>query len=132
MNAETFAQLFTEENLQKLFPKERADQFFDALFGDASEGAYDISLAYDGMADGQLKMGLVLSQRPGHCLACNLTYGLPQVFARHPVINIQGLVKSIEEMGAGSFRCADWSFGTTVQKTRTTHIIPLSIQIAPK
>ena len=35
-------QIFSRTTLRELFPQERTDAFFDALFGDASEGAYDI------------------------------------------------------------------------------------------
>ena len=39
--------VFTPECLNDLFPPQRTDDFFDALFGDAEEGAYDIRLAVD-------------------------------------------------------------------------------------
>ena len=74
--------------LETLFPESRSDEFFDALFGDATEGAYNIKLrygAYDAKS-GTLTFFLDLLQRPGKCLACNLTYGLPQVFSRHPLL----------------------------------------------
>ncbi|MBU4504034.1 MAG: pancreas/duodenum homeobox protein 1, partial [Proteobacteria bacterium] len=69
--------IFTYDVLKKLFPEERADMFFDALLGDVNEGAYDISLAFNGHNDGELQFELQLRPRPGRCLACNLTYGLP-------------------------------------------------------
>ena len=34
-------QMFSRTTLRQLFPPQRTDAFFDALFGDASEGAYD-------------------------------------------------------------------------------------------
>ncbi len=127
MTDDIFATLLTPQTLQQLFPKERANQFFDALLGDASEGAYDIELAYRGVSAGQLILDLRLLQRPGHCLACNLTQGLPQVFSRHPVIDIKGLVQDIEKLAGGAVRCSEWSLGRTEQPDRATHLIPLRI-----
>ena len=124
--------IFTDQILRDLFPPERADAFFDALFGDASEGAYDIALSYGGYDphDNTLEFILNLLERPGRCLACNLTYGLPEVFGRHPVINIKGLVRDIEQLLGGHLRCTTWELGRTVQKGRSLHCIPLRMQMA--
>jgi hypothetical protein len=122
--------VFTSETLRQLFPRERSDDFFDALFGDASEGAYDIELGYRGMKGDQLVMELLLHERPGRCLACNLTQGLPQVFSRHPIINIGGLVKEIEQLLGDGITCKDWSLGYTEQKSRSLHLIPLKITLS--
>lgn len=127
--SEFFSNLFTPETLQRLFPKDRADEFFDALFGDASEGAFDIELTFHSVQGNQLCMDLLLHERPGHCLACNLTQGLPQVFTRHPIININGLVKEIETLAGDSVRCTDWALGYTRQRSRSTHVIPLTIDL---
>ncbi|WP_245590173.1 pancreas/duodenum homeobox protein 1 [Desulfobulbus elongatus] len=127
-------QIFTDEVLRSLFPPERTDAFFDALFGDAAEGAYDIALTYTGY-DPQghtLDFLLNLHERPGRCLACNLTYGLPEVFSRHPVINIKGLVGEIEQQLGGSLTCTGWKLGHTEQKGRSLHCIPLRMQLAAK
>lgn len=131
MTNDIFANLFTPQTLQQLFPAERTNEFFDALLGDASEGAYDIALAYRGMTANQLFFDLRLHQRPGHCLACNLTQGLPQVFSRHPIINIKGLVQDIEKLTGGTIRCTDWSLGHTEQQNRENHLIPLRITYQP-
>jgi len=124
-------QIFTSKTLQALFPPERSHDFFDALFGDASEGAYDIALVFEGydQAGQHLNFLLNLHERPGRCLACNLTSGLPQVFSRHPVINIKGLVEEIEKLLAGAMVCASWKLGHTIQKGRSLHCIPLQIQL---
>ncbi len=125
-------EIFTEDVLKELFPPQRADDFFEALFGDAGEGAYDIALSFAGY-NGQnktLNFNLNLHERPGCCLVCNLTYGLPEVFSRHPVINISGLVAEIDEKLNGFGRCADWKLGTTVQQEKSLHSIPLSISLA--
>jgi hypothetical protein len=125
-------EIFTDNVLQELFPPQRADDFFEALFGDASEGAYDISLSFMGYDErsSTLNFNLDLHERPGCCLVCNLTYGLPEVFSRHPVINVKGLVTDIEKKLDGKANCADWNLGTTVQKEKSLHSIPLNIQLA--
>ena len=129
MAADTFKTLFTPENLRTIFPEERSNDFFDALFGDPEEGAYDIELAYRELRGNTLIMELRLHERPNRCLACNLTQGLPQVFSRHPIINIKGVVKELETMLAGSHRLGDWSLGHTEQPKRSLHIIPLTIAV---
>ena len=121
--------LFTPEVLKKHFPKERSNDFFDALFGDANEGAFDIHLAYRGVSGNTLVLDLELHERPEKCLACNLTQGLPTVFSRHPVINLGGLVEEINSLLAGQATCKDWSLGYTEQRRKEMHVIPLTIQL---
>lgn len=129
MNTKTIDALFTPETLQQLFPKERSNDFFDALFGDADEGAYDIELAYAGTNGKSITLELRMHERPGRCLVCSLTQGLPQVFARHPVINVAGLVEDVDKMLAGVASCGEWSLGRTEQRKKNLHIIPLTIQL---
>lgn len=131
MTTETFKNLFTEETLNTLFPSDRADRFFDALFGDAAEGSYDIRLRFnDHLPERKtLQFALELHERPGKCLACNLTYGLPEVFSRHPIINIQGLVREIEKMLEGQATCNDWRMGSTKTLSKSVHLIPLDITL---
>ena len=126
-----YADVFDEQTLSELFPASRADEFFEALFGDASEGAYDIKLSFSGHDQGSnsLLFFLDLLERPGCCLACNLTYGLPEVFSRHPIINIKGLVEDIEKKLDGAASCGEWRLGTTVQKEKSLHSIPLTIKL---
>ncbi len=123
-------EIFTPETMERLFPEERSDQFFDALFGDAGEGAYDIQLAYHSAAEDELRFEFQLTQRPGKCLACNLTYGLPRVFARHPVINVDGVVKMIQKEIDSQARCAGWRLGSTREVSRELHVIPLIIPLS--
>lgn len=123
-------QVFSKEKTRQLFPPERTAAFFEALFGDADEGAYDITLHFDGQQsrDDRLAFELRLHQRPGHCLACNLTYGLPEVFSRHPVINIKGLVEAIgAELGR---QASAWKLGRTKELSSELHIIPLTVTLA--
>jgi hypothetical protein len=123
----SFRDIFTHDILKKLFPDERADLFFDALFGDVKEGAYDIILAFNGHNEGELQFELQLRPRPGRCLSCNLTYGLPQVFSRHPAINLNGLFKEINDVVNGRARCTDWKLGRTKEVSSDLHVIPLII-----
>ncbi len=131
MSTSRFADIFSPRTLTALFPADRADQFFDALFGDAAEGAYDISLSLDGHDEGtdSLRFHLNLTQRPGKCLACNLTTGLPEVFSRHPIINIAGLVKEIESLLVGKAACGEWRLGPTQTISKSLYAIPLTIQL---
>jgi hypothetical protein len=129
MIADTFKTLLTPEKLAEIFPKDRSNQFFDALFGDPDEGSYDIELAYRELRGTTLIMELRLHERPNRCLACNLTQGLPQVFSRHPIINVQGVVKEIEATLGAGYRLGSWSLGYTEQQKRSLHIIPLKITV---
>jgi len=121
-----YGEIFTDDLLLTIFPEERADAFFEALFGDAEEGSYDIALAYVGDSGSGLDFEMKLSQRPGKCLACNLTYGLPEVFSRHPIINVQGVADAVANATGKS--SATWKLGATREVTRELHVIPLSIQ----
>lgn len=124
-------ELFTEEVLEQILPPQLAEAFFEALYGDPEEGAYDISLAlrdYD--RDRQLlTFELQLRERPGKCLACNLTYGLPQVFARHPLIDIESMVGKIETLLQGKMRCDSWELGRTRTPQDNLHTIALRIRV---
>lgn len=129
MSTDRFKEIFTEDSLRKLFPDSKSDEFFDALYGDAEEGAYDISLAFVKDNGSQLEFELQLKQRPGKCLACNLTYGLPEVFSRHPLINIKGLVEAIDTLSGDLATCTGWELGNTREISRELHIVPLKIMI---
>ena len=78
-------EILSQDRCEQLFPHDLADRFFEALYGDTEEGAYDIRLKFKGQKQDRLEFEFQLKQRPGKCLACNLTYGLPNVFSRHPV-----------------------------------------------
>ncbi len=117
----------TADVLQEIFPKERSDDFFDALFGDANEGAFDIELSYKELNGNTLNMEVLLHEEPGRCLACNLTQGLPQVFSRHPIINVEGVVQEITNRLGDEVICKEWSLGYTQQPSRSLHSIPLTI-----
>jgi len=127
--ASDLQKVFSEEMLSTLFPADRANAFFEALLGDAQEGAYDIQLRFNGLGQDALEFELVLSARPGKCLACHLTWGLPKVFARHPVIDVEGLVEKIGAALDGAGRVDGWTLGKTHQVTRNVHTIPLTVKL---
>ncbi|MHB1349378.1 MAG: pancreas/duodenum homeobox protein 1 [Desulfobulbus sp.] len=133
MNTQSLRSIFTDKVLAELFPAQRTNDFFEALFGDATEGAYDIKLSFQGYNEGAsaLQFNLDLIERPGCCLVCSLTYGLPEVFSRHPVINIKGLVNDIQEKLGGQAVCTVWKLGHTVQQGKSLHSIPLTITVHP-
>jgi len=122
-------EIFTEDVLSQLFPAQRTADFFEALFGDAEEGAYDIALTFKGQDGGSLHFSLDLHERAGRCLACNLTSGLPEGFSRHKVINIAGLVAEIEQQLKGRAKCGSWKLGRTQQVSKSLHCIPLQIMM---
>jgi len=119
----------TRESLDRLFPLDRSDYFFEALYGDISEGAYDIQLEFKSFSKDKFELEFHLNQRPDKCMVCSLTYGLPEVFERHPIINIKGLTKKLEELFEGIIRCTSWKLGSTVEMSNTLHVIPLIIEI---
>lgn len=123
-----YAEIFSDDALAAIFPADRADAFFDALFGDVDEGSYDITLCYGGNNGDRLSFELRLDQRPGKCLACNLTYGLPQVFTRHPIINLQGVADAVAK--AAGRDSATWQLGATREVTNAQHVIPFAITLS--
>jgi hypothetical protein len=129
MTDDPFTTLFSPTTLAAIFPAERADRFFEALLGDAGEGAYDIRLVFAGADAEHLHFHFQLLQRPGKCLSCSVTYGLPHVLARHPVIDVAGVVGQIVGRLNGHRRCSDWHLGKTSEVSRRVHTIPLTIRL---
>jgi hypothetical protein len=129
--AQNYNLIYSPATLAKIFPSTRADEFFEALFGDASEGAYDITLVFrEFQAErNQLIFELHLHERPGKCLACNLTYGLPEVFTRHPLLNIKGVVGQLVQLLGGDTQCGGWKLGATQSRSRQLHVMPLAITL---
>ena len=112
--------------LDETFPPERTDAFFDALFGGAEEGAYDIRLVPLGVTDKEARLAFELRQRPGKCLKCSLTYGLPQVFKRHPVLNVATVARDVAGR-LGWEGEPGWDLGPTEEVDAETHVIPLRL-----
>ncbi len=131
MQTKELNNLFTKEVLDKLLPPQLSDDFFEALYGDVEEGAYDISLSYNNYEPEKniLSFDLKLHERPEKCLSCNLTFGLPQVFSKHPILNIDGMVKKIDALLGDEAKCSGWQLGNTGTPSSTMHIIPLIIQL---
>lgn len=119
--------LFTQDYLDTLFPLEMSNKFFEALYGDAEDGAYDIRLEFISANEKRIVLAFNLVKRPGKCLVCSLTYGLPNVFSRHPLINIKGMVKKIEE-GTG-IRIKSWRMGDTEEQSTALHTIPFYLNL---
>ncbi len=131
MESNKIESVITDEFLQELFPPEKADDFFEALYGGAETGAFDILLKSVGYNESRnaLHIEFRLRERPGKCLACNLTYGLPQVFSRHPVINLEGIVKKIGEVLAPDYKVKGWNLGSTISVGPKEDAIPLEIML---
>jgi hypothetical protein len=126
MNQTGLETIAAQDFLDSLLPPEKSDQFFEALYGDASEGAYDIRLECISVGQDRIVLAFNLTQRPGKCLVCNLTYGLPTVFQRHPLIDIKGMISKIEEQG---FNVSSWRMGETEENSASLHVIPLYLNL---
>ncbi|WP_027721667.1 hypothetical protein [Maridesulfovibrio zosterae] len=124
-----YAEIFNSDMLERIFPASKTNDFFEALLGDADDGSYDISLVYKDDSIDTVNFEIHLNQRPGCCLACNLTYGLPQVFSRHPIINIQGLAEQVAE-AVGKTDRVNWKLGLTQERSSKLHIIPLAVTLS--
>ncbi|MFI3270773.1 MAG: pancreas/duodenum homeobox protein 1 [Pseudomonadota bacterium] len=121
--------ILTDEKLATIFPASKTNDFFDALYGDAEDGAYDIRLTFISAKADRLELAFALDQRPNQCLRCNLTYGLPQVFARHPIIGVAKVVEGVAAMlGLDAAQCS-WELGRTQEHSEKIHTIPLSITV---
>jgi hypothetical protein len=131
MATDPYKEIFTTPVLQDLFPADRSDSFFEALYGDTEEGAYNIELAYQGYApkSRSLHFAFNLQERPGKCLACHLTHGLPEVFTRHPVIGVADLVAKINGLLGERAECGEWQLGTTQNISRKLYAVPLIIKL---
>lgn len=126
MTSQNLNQTFLDE----IFPATRADDFFDALFGGAEEGAYDIALVCRQVTPETAHLAFELRQRPGKCLVCNLTYGLPQVFQRHPILNVAGVARNVAQQLGWAAESVNWKLGHTEEVSRELHAIPLIIEKA--
>jgi len=126
--------LITDSFLHDLFPPERADEFFEALYGGAETGAFDIKLRCAGFnkENNTLIIEFVLTERPGKCMACNLTYGLPQVFERHPIINLKGIIEAIEQKLSPEWKVLEWQIGSTQVIDSKVNTIPVFIKLQKK
>lgn len=124
-------QIISDKFLDELFPKGRADEFFEAIYGGAEDGAFDISLVFGGLDEKrhELLLEYRLTERPGKCMACSLTRGLPSVFERHPLINIKGTVQKIAEKLSAGCEVLEWTLGPTLPTAPKINAIPLRIKL---
>ncbi len=128
MSQNNYSKIFTDKVLEELLPSNRSDDFFEALFGDANEGAYDISLKFEAQNANSLHFALHLNQREDRCLVCSLTRGLPDVFSRHPVINLAGIAKEVGKLIEHDSELT-WRLDPTRQHSSALHTIPFIIDL---
>ena len=124
----SYEEIFSLEQMNEVFPLERTAEFFEALFGDPEEGAYDIRMSLLSASDRTLNFLFELHQRGDACLACNLTYGLPGVFMRHPIINIKGVTAELARRTGWPEGSWEWKLGTTEEISKALHVIPLTLK----
>lgn len=118
-----------QKSLYEIFPPEKSNEFFDALYGGAEEGAYDIHLACQEINADAAHLLFELRRRPGKCLACSLTHGLPAVFQRHPVINLEKTARKVaDKLGWG--QNITWKVGNVEEISEDLHVIPFEINTA--
>lgn len=118
-----------QEKLDNIFPATKADEFFEAIYGGAEDGAYDIVLTCEDITASQAAFAFELRRRPGQCLKCSLTYGLPEVFKRHPLLNIAGVAGQIaNELGWGANY--QWELQPVREISDDLHVIPFIIEKA--
>lgn len=115
------------KELDEIFPPERTDLFFDALYGGAEEGAYDIRLVCRDVEENEANLAFQLVRREGHCLKCSITYGLPEVFLRHPVIDLWGVAAAVAAR-LGWSGDISWSLGKVMDINEDLQMIPFRIE----
>lgn len=119
------ANSITQNALDSIFPRSKSDEFFAALYGGAEEGAYDIVLTCDKVSANRASCAFELRRRPGKCLKCSLTYGLPDVFRRHPLLNVAGVAGQIAKLlGWENY---EWQLDAVREAGDDLHIIPFEI-----
>jgi len=117
----------SQTQLDTIFPPEKSDRFFDALYGAAEDGAYTIRLECTAQTPERLDCIFALHRRPGQCLVCQLTHGLPHVFRRHPVINAAGVAQELAALAGWDPKTVRWEIGETIQKNDSLHLIPFTV-----
>lgn len=120
-------QKLNQAELDKIFPASKTDEFFEAIYGGAEEGAYDIVLTAHEIGPDQADMAFELRRREGQCLKCNLTYGLPEVFKRHPVLNLDGIAKDLSQI-LGWETKPSWEVHPVQEIDDNLHIIPFTVR----
>ena len=116
-----------QKTLDQIFPPERTEAFFDALYGAAEDGAYDIRLVCEQATPDTAHMAFQLNRRPGKCLKCSLTYGLPEVFQKHPIIAMPDLATKIGK-ALGWSEDVKWELMATREIDDNQHRVPFLIR----
>ncbi|MFO7963169.1 MAG: pancreas/duodenum homeobox protein 1 [Desulfobacterales bacterium] len=129
MEEKPFSLIFDSQCLNEILPISVADRFFEAIYGDVSEGAYDIRLGFDRHRDNRLEFSFQLIKRPEKCLICSYTYGLPNVFSKHPIIDVNGIVEKIGKRLGSRAKVDHWKLGKTRSVNEELHVIPLTIYL---
>ncbi|MDL2306679.1 pancreas/duodenum homeobox protein 1 [Desulfovibrio sp. OttesenSCG-928-C06] len=119
--------VFSREWTTEVFPPERTDEFFEALFGDPEDGAYNIELVFTEAQGKRLEFAFNLHRRGSQCLACNLTSGLPKVLDRHPIINAAGIAKQVAARMEAELE--GWEIARTRQISEALHVVPFFITL---
>lgn len=65
---------------------------------------------------------------PENVLPAILTYGLPQVFQRHPILNVAGVARAVAEKLGWPGDKVRWWLGHTEEVSRSLHVIPLYLE----
>jgi len=125
---QNIAQKFPQDVLDRIFPPEKTNAFFEAMLGDASEGAYDIRLIFQEIKENRVMFAFELTQRPDKCLACSVTYGLPQVFKKHRIIDTENIVNQIQGI-LGHVKIVSWEIQPTRPIEQNVHLVPLHITL---
>lgn len=116
-----------QEKLDEIFPATKSDEFFEAIYGGAEDGAYDIVLTCDNITGAKAVLAFELRRRPGQCLKCSLTYGLPDVFKRHPLLNVAGVAGQIAAR-LGWEAGYKWELRPVREISDDLHIIPFIVE----
>ncbi len=131
LNQNQVKTLLDDDFLASLFPPGRDNEFFDALYGGSEDGAFDISLIFYGVREqtDEIILAYKLTERPGKCMACSLTTGLPPVFRRHPIINVAGTAEKLAERIGDGWTLKDYDIGQTAPYAPKINIIPFFIRL---
>lgn len=115
----------SQKTLDEIFSEERANDFFDAFYGGAEEAAFTLSLVLREMEQDKAVFMFELKRREGHCLKCNLTYGLPEVLKKHKIINLPEIAANLaKRLGFAEY---EWKLGRVEEVNNDLQIIPLTI-----